>query len=270
MQIRYVVSTMVFWWRENKLSLEQECRFLDSLGFGVELWPNIKGDYDCRYSRRNWERLREATEGMLVSMRSRDDDPTLEQWREQIECARMLDAHIVTDLQSFGIPDGAEINGCDFSREVIKIAADNEVEICLETGPLDRVLDVAENFDSLRYCLDTGFANIDVKFDFRLYVDKLADRVTHLHLCDNYGRVDDHEPAGLKGGISRENWDYLLNTLREYDNDIVGSLEMCPCSPAAMIRQACGLIFDELDWPNRPARQADNLTSIYESSQDVV
>jgi sugar phosphate isomerase/epimerase len=270
MQIRYVVSTMVFWWRENKLSLEQECRFLDSLGFGVELWPNIKGDYDCRYSRQNWERLREATEGMLVSMRSRNDDPTLEQWREQIECAKMLDAHIVTDLQSFGIPEGTEINGCDFSREVTKIAADNEVEICLETGSLDRVLEVAERFENLRYCLDTGFANVEPRFDFRQYVDKLAERVTHLHLCDNYGRVDDHEPAGLKGGISRENWDYLLNSVREYDSDIVGSLEMCPCSPAAMIRQACGFIFDELDWPNRPSQSTDNPISIYDSSQDVI
>ena len=51
MRISYVVSTMVFWWRENHLSLEQECEFLKSLGFGVELWPNIKGQNECRYER---------------------------------------------------------------------------------------------------------------------------------------------------------------------------------------------------------------------------
>jgi len=109
MQIRYVVSTMLFWWRENPISFEQECQFLKSLGFGVELWPTTKGQSECRYERCNWPRLAAATEGMLVSMRSRDDNPTLEQWNEQIECARMLGANIVTDLQSLGIPDNPRV-----------------------------------------------------------------------------------------------------------------------------------------------------------------
>ena len=64
MQIDYVVSTMVFWGRENSLSFEQECEFLQSLGFGIELWPNIKGNPECRYVKRNWSRLAESTEGM--------------------------------------------------------------------------------------------------------------------------------------------------------------------------------------------------------------
>jgi hypothetical protein len=71
MQIRYVVSSMLFWWRENNLSLEQECQFLKSQGFGIELWPTIRGQEECRYERRNWPRLAAATDGMLVSMRSR-------------------------------------------------------------------------------------------------------------------------------------------------------------------------------------------------------
>ena len=82
MQIRYVVSSMVFWGREHPLSFEQECQFLQSLGFGIELWPNIKGQNECRYERRNWPRLAAATSDMLVAMRSRYDSPTLEQWAE--------------------------------------------------------------------------------------------------------------------------------------------------------------------------------------------
>ena len=100
MRIRYVVSTMVFWWREHNLSFEQECEFLKSLGFGVELWPAIRGHSDCRYDRRNWSRLKEATKDMFVSMHSRNDGPTLQEWDEQIQCAKMLNAPIVADLPS--------------------------------------------------------------------------------------------------------------------------------------------------------------------------
>jgi len=246
---------MVFWWRENNLSFEQECRFLSSQGFGVELWPNIKGQTECRYERRNWPRLVAATSDMLVAIRSRNDGPTLEQWNEQIECARLLNAHIITDLRSLGIPDGPDADGTGVAAEVVKLAEDNKVKLCIETGRLPTLRQVGDKFDSVWFCLDTGYANLDPEFAFKQYVDQLGERVAHLHLTDNYGQTDDHEPPGLQGGIPRENWDYLLNTLSKYNNDVIGSLEMCPCMPAVMIRQANEFLFDELKWPNRPQKQ---------------
>jgi len=255
MHIRYVISTMVFWGREHHLSFEQECQYLKSLGFGVELWPNIKGHEECRYQRRNWPRLTAATQDMLVSMRSRCDKPTLEQWNEQIECAKLLGANIVTDLQSLGIPDGAEPNGTGFATEVVKLAELSKVRLCLETGRLPVIKEIGERFESVWYCLDTGYANLAAEYSFKQYVDDLAPRVAHLHLTDNYGHVDDHEPPGLQGGIPRENWDYLLEVLGKYENDVVGSFEMCPCMPGVMIRQATEFVFDMLKWPNRPENQ---------------
>lgn len=252
MRIRYVVSTMIFWGREHPLSFEQECQFLHSHGYGIELWPNIKGQTECRYDRRNWPRLAAGTQDMLVVMRSRDDNPTLEQWNEQIECAKLLNAHIVTDLRSIGIPDGTELNGTGFTAEIVKSAEQNNVKICLETGRLPLLKQIGDRFESLYYCLDTGFANLDSEHSFKEYVDNLAPRVTHLHLTDNYGQIDDHVPPGLQGGMPRENWDYLLEVLKESGNDIIGSLEMCPCMPAVMIRQATEFLFDVLKWPNRP------------------
>jgi len=258
MRIKYVVSTMVFWWREHPLSFEQECQYLKSLGFGIELWPNIRGQKECRYQRRNWPRLQAATQDMLVSMRSRSDKPTLEQWAEQIECARMLGASIVTELQSLEIVPNAALNGTHFAAEVVKMADDSNVQLCLETGPLPTMLSLGGRFDSIRYCLDTGYANIDPNCSFQRYVDELARRVAHLHLTDNYGQTDDHEPPGLHGGIPRENWDYLLNALQKCDNDdVVGAFEMCPCMPGVMIRQASEFVFDVLRWPNRPEKQPD-------------
>ncbi len=255
MRIKYAVSTMIFWGREHHLSFEQECLFLKSLGFGIELWPNIKGQSDCRYERRNWYRLSTATKDMLVAMRSRNDHPTLEQWKDQIECAKLLGANIVTDLQCLGVPDAPELNGCGFADEIIKMAEDNDVKLCIESGRLPILKMIGEKFDSVRYCLDVGFANLDRKHSFRQYVDDLAPRVSHLHLTDNYGQTDDHEPPGLHGGISRENWDFLLKVLDKYDNDIVGSFEMCPCMPDVMIRKASEYMFDILRWPNRPQKQ---------------
>jgi len=255
MRIKYIISTMVFWGREHPLSFEQECQFLRSLGFGIELWPNIKGQSECRYDRRNWFRLTAATKDMLVAMRSRDDSPTLEQWNEQIECAKLLKANIVTDLQSIGIPNDPELDGCDLAAEVVHLAEQNNVKLCLETGRLPIIKKAGEKFESVWYCLDTGYANLDSQYSFKQYVDDLAPRVAHLHLTDNYGQMDDHEPPGLRGGMPRKNWDYLLSVLNKYDNDIIGSFEMCPCMPAVMIRQASEFLFDALKWPNRPQKQ---------------
>jgi sugar phosphate isomerase/epimerase len=263
MQIKYVVSTMVFWGQEHPLSFEQECQLLRSLGFGVELLPNIKGHSECRYEKRNWVRLAEATKDMLVSMRSRNDGPTLEQWNEQIECARMLDANIVADLRSLRIPEGTEIDGCEFAAEVVRLSEHNNVRLCLETGQLATLKQVGEKFDSICYCLDTGYSNLDPSYNFRQYVDDLVDRVNHLHLTDNYGLVDDHEPPGLQGGILREHWDYLLEALAKRDTDVIAALEMCPCMPAVMIRKASEFLFDELKWPNRPHKTPAHSSEVY-------
>ncbi len=263
MRIKYVVSTMIFWGREHPLSFEQECQFLSSLGFGVELLPKLKGQNECRYDRHNWPRLTAATEGMQVVMRSRDDNPTLEQWKEQIECAKLLRANIVTDSKSLGVPAEQELNGSGFARDVVELAEKNDVKLCLETGPLQLLKALGERFESLWYCLDTGYAHLDSRHSFKEYVDELAPRTAHLHLTDNYGQMDDHEPPGLQGGMPQADWDYLLDVLGKYDNDVVGSLEMCPCMPSVMIRQASEFLFDALKWPNRPTKQPGHAAAQY-------
>jgi len=248
---------MVFWLRQNSLSFERECQLLKLLGFGIELWPNTGGLNECRYDKRNWARLAAATENMLVAMRSRNDEPTLQQWDEQIQCAKLLDANIVTDLQSLGIVDGTNNNGRGFTEEVVKLADTNKIQLCLETGPLPILKQIGKKFDSIRYCLDVGYATVNSESGFKQYVDELAPRIVHLHLSDNYGQIDDHQTPGLQGGISRENWDQLLNTLNKYDNDIVAALEMRPSMPAMMIRQASEFLFDKMNWPGKPQKQPD-------------
>jgi sugar phosphate isomerase/epimerase len=189
-------------------------------------------------------------------MLSRSDSPTLQQWSEQIECAKLLGADIVTDLRSFGIPESAEIDGFDFAAEVVKLAQGNNVKVCLETGELAALKRVGKRFEGIWYCLDTGYAYLDSEFPFKQYVDAIAPRVGHLHLTDNYGQKDDHAPPGLRGGMPRENWEYLLEALSRYDNEVIASLEVYPSMPDVLIRQASEFLFGELNWPNPPRRQS--------------
>lgn len=107
-------------------------------------------------------------------------------------------------------------------------------------------------FGTINFCLDTGFAHIDPDNTFEDYVDTLAERTTYLHLADNYGRLDDHEPPGVRGGMPNANWTYLLEGLSRYENNIIASLEMTPMMPGAMIKKAATFLFDFLDWPNPP------------------
>lgn len=252
MRIQYIVSTMVFWWREHHLSFEQECEYLRSLGFGVELWATVKGNNDCRYIKRNWSRLKEATDGMTVALSSRNDGPTLAQWDEQIKCAQMLNASMVTNLKALCISDELGIADWGFAADVVKMASDAGVMLCVETGSLPAIVQVGKKFDSIRYCFDTGFAHIDPENSFSDYVDRLAERTCYIHLTDNYGQLDDHEPPGVRGGMARENWDYLLDGLDKHDNDVIGSFEMFPCMPGTMIRKGSKFLFDIAGWPNRP------------------
>ena len=255
MKIRYVVSTMAFWGRQNRLSLEQECDLLRTLGLGVELLPNLGGLDECRYDKRDWPRLAAATEGMLVSMRSRNDNPSIEQWAEQIGCAKLLKANIVADLQSLRM-QGKNADDGDFIGEVVGMAKDEGVKLCIETGPLDILKDIGGRFKSIWYCLDTGFAICDAEHSFNEYVDTLAKRTAHLHLTDHNGSCDDHRPLGCSGGANHNDFDYLLESLKKYNNDVIGSLEMTPCTPVEMIKRSSYFLFDVLGWPNRPQKTA--------------
>lgn len=244
---------MVFWWREHHLSFEQECDYLKRLGFGIELWPTIRASHDCRYAKRNWNRLKHATEGMLVTLNSRNDGPTIDDWTEQIECAQMLgNAPMIATLESLCISDQLGIADWSFAKDVLDIARGHNVRISIETGKLSALMQVGDKFEDIYFCIDTGFINLDPDAPFTEYVDKLASRTTYVHLTDNYGVIDDHEPPGVDGGIPHDHWDYLLEALKKYDNEIIGALEMFPTMPGTMIKRGSDFLFDKMNWPGKP------------------
>jgi len=247
---------MAFWGTQSRLSLEHECELLRGLGFGVELWPNMGGLDECRYDKRDWPRLASATEGMLVSMRSRNDNPTVEQWVEQIGCAKLLKANIVADLQSLRMQGKNTDNG-EFISEIVNIAEKEGVKICIETGPLDILRKISKDFESVNFCLDTAFASCDTNHDFDEFVETLAQKTTHLHLAAHNGSFNDHRPLGCSAMADSRQMDYLLESLKKYNNDIIASLEMAPCSPIEMIKRSSHFLFDILGWPDGPQKAVD-------------
>jgi sugar phosphate isomerase/epimerase len=257
MKIDYCISTMVFWWREHHLSFEQECDYIKSLGFGVEIWPTIRGHSECRFNKRNWHRLKDATEDMTVVLHGRVDGPTLKDWEEQILCAKMLGAPLTTHLESLCISDTLDIADWDFAKEVVKLAKDNEVDLNVETGRLNAILEVGEKFDSVGFCFNTGHAYLDPETDFNEYVDKLGSRIRHIHLTDNYGNRDDHQPPGLGGGIPDKYWKSLLDELEKHNNHIIGGIEMHPPMPGVMIKRAEKFLFEHMKWPTPPKKAED-------------
>lgn len=255
MKIDYLVSTMVFWWREHHLSFEMECDFLKSLGYGIEIWPSIRGHNDCRFEKRNWSRLKDATNDMKVALHGRVDGPTLKEWKEQILCAKYLSAKMTTHPESLCISDTLDIADWDFAKDVVKIAQENDVPLAVEMGTLPAMLEIGEKLDYITYCFNTGHANIDEENSFKDYVDKLGDRVDFVHLTDNYGNIDDHQPPGIGSGIKKQDWQYLLDTLAKNGKDITAAFEMYPSMPGLLIKRAQDFMFNEMNWPNQPQKE---------------
>lgn len=95
----------------------------------------------------------------------------------------------------------------DFFGQMALAAERLGITICLENMfPRNRLGvepgDLAEIFDAcptFRMTLDTGHANIDDPRGRRLkaLVDGFGDRITHLHVSDNHGKIDDHLAVGL-------------------------------------------------------------------------
>lgn len=66
-------------------------------------------------------------------------------------------------------------------------------------------LHIFDIFPGLKFTLDTGHAFIDARREKRIldFIDRLQDRIEHLHISDNQGKRDDHLPLG-KGRIRFE------------------------------------------------------------------
>ena len=103
---------------------------------------------------------------------------------------------------------------------IVKEATQLKIDICLE-NMYPRYLSffdtrhfqkIFKEFSSLKICLDTGHANIEDPYNTRLFefVQKIGDKIGHVHISDNHGKKDEHLGVG-QGNINFKKFITQLN-----------------------------------------------------------
>ena len=80
------------------------------------------------------------------------------------------------------------------------------------------------SFPQMKLVLDIGHANIDDPSGQRAvrFIKQFADRLEHLHVSDNHGRMDEHLALG-EGNI---NWGSIVGALKRVTYDGTVTLEI--------------------------------------------
>jgi len=111
---------------------------------------------------------------------------------------------------------------------IVKEAARLEIDLCFENmyPGYNSFFDprhfqkIFQDFPSLKMCLDTGHGNIDDPYNTRLFefVQKIPDKIGHVHVSDNCGKKDDHLGVG-QGNINFEK--FITQLTRSGYNDTI-------------------------------------------------
>ena len=113
--------------------------------------------------------------------------------------------------------DGSWENVKRAVEKLLPAAEKNDIVLALENGSetpedLQKMIDLADDFDSpfVGFCFDTGHANCYGERNVEKLLAQMAKRIAVLHLHDNYGTFDDHNPPG-GGNID---WQTLVPQLK--------------------------------------------------------
>ena len=125
-----------------------------------------------------------------------------------------------------------KMHAFDFLAGMVAAAEQLDITICLENMfPRNRLgvepddfEEIFTQFPTLKLTLDTGHANIDDRRGRRLkgLVDRFGDRIDHVHVSDNLGRLDEH----LAVGQGTVNFDDLVKRLKTIGYDDTITLEV--------------------------------------------
>lgn len=123
-----------------------------------------------------------------------------------------------------------------FMRELLKVAREEDVTICLENMPflhlsISRPVDIMRlireiDDDHFAGCLDTGHVAVYPDEDVSQAVHTFGDKLKIMHMHDNNGRQDEHKMP-YYGVID---WEAYLSALRQIGFDGVLSLETLPAA----------------------------------------
>lgn len=92
-------------------------------------------------------------------------------------------------------------NSVRFWSELIRVAKDTGTVIALENvyekepDILRKLMEILSG-DHLCFCFDTGHFNVFAKTPLKTWMEQMGRYIGHLHLHDNFGRLDEHLPVG--------------------------------------------------------------------------
>lgn len=92
-------------------------------------------------------------------------------------------------------------NSARFWGELIEVAKASNTIVALENvyekepDILRRLFEMI-SCDHLCFCFDTGHYNVFARTPLKTWMDQMGRYIGHLHLHDNFGRLDEHLPVG--------------------------------------------------------------------------
>ena len=174
-------------------------------GYGVELWPKwtswewtgpereamVSQQIDL-YAEEHRQRLADILGGVRSSWHT-DGDNTIEGYRRKIDTVAQVGSQVLVVHAANLLLDGPDPD-FDFAGQVLDYAGLQQVEIALENASEgEREEDPAlwnlailqraiERFEDLKICLDTTHVEKFKHFSLKEYVDRLKERICHLHI----------------------------------------------------------------------------------------
>lgn len=122
----------------------------------------------------------------------------------------------------------------EFFTELTEFAESKNVIIAYENMPFptlpisapDKILSFIKLIDSdyFKMCFDTGHANLVMKGSLYDNIKEIGKELKVLHVHDNYGESDNHNPL-FKGNI---NWNEFIKALKDIEYEGIFSLETLP------------------------------------------
>jgi sugar phosphate isomerase/epimerase len=159
----------------------------------------------------------------------------LDELRRTVDAAQIVGAPFVTTHFAHWPAWMADADGYESYRQLYTILCrhgeERGIAITMENSPdnhhqLKHFREICARVPQLRMTLDIAHTNVNtVRPLTRDYCFALADRLAHVHLCDNDGTSDGHLPLGapMRGGL-----DVLheLRALRSFRYDAIITLEI--------------------------------------------
>lgn len=161
---------------------------------------------------------------------------TLEEAEEILETAKNLDIDFITMHAYSHVSSAYKENSkedvissfLDSAKKLISIANQKEITIGFENvGNLIKLKDFPKMFKEIpdmKMTFDIGHAYKELGEEDEVidFIKEYKDRISHIHIHDNFGRKDDHFPLG----VGKMKWKKIINALKEtgYDKNITAEV----------------------------------------------